>query len=47
MLSSLTRGFAWYSKQLDLHPILTKSISGGVLGAFSDFLCQKVETGKI
>jgi len=31
---------AWYSTKLDTHPLLTKSISSGLIAGGGDFLCQ-------
>lgn len=31
---------AWYSSKLDTHPLLTKSISSGLIAGGGDFLCQ-------
>lgn len=44
---SSTKGAAgplvWYSRKLDSHPILTKSISSGIVGGSGDILSQYIE----
>mmetsp|Transcript_44034 Transcript_44034/g.81856 ORF Transcript_44034/g.81856 Transcript_44034/m.81856 type:complete len:250 (+) Transcript_44034:55-804(+) len=35
---------AWYSNKLQTHPITTKCISGGVLFAIGDVICQHVQS---
>mmetsp|Transcript_13650 Transcript_13650/g.20787 ORF Transcript_13650/g.20787 Transcript_13650/m.20787 type:complete len:222 (-) Transcript_13650:75-740(-) len=32
--------FEWYSRKLDTHPLLTKSITSGVIGGTGDLICQ-------
>lgn len=34
------RAFDWYSKKLSTHPLLTKSITGGIIAAAGDIMCQ-------
>lgn len=33
---------AWYSKQLDKRPLLTKSITGGLIAGGGDLICQSI-----
>ena len=35
------RAFQWYSQKLETHPILTKGLTAGTIGALGDILCQK------
>lgn len=38
--SIFARALNWYSSMLDHSPLLTKSISGGIIAGTGDFLCQ-------
>ena len=41
MSSLLTRPLLWYATKLDTHPIMTKSITSGLISAGGDLLCQR------
>ena len=42
--SNIIRGFlSWYSSQMDCHPLLTKSITGGCSAIIGDILAQYIE----
>jgi hypothetical protein len=42
--SNIIRGFlSWYSSQMDCHPLLTKSITGGCSAILGDLLAQYIE----
>ena len=38
--SLMKRAFQWYSEKLSTHPLLTKSLTGGIIAAAGDILCQ-------
>jgi len=42
-VSFLSSPFAWYSVQLDTHPIRTKCVTSGLLAASGDLLCQYIQ----
>lgn len=39
---SSSRWFAWYSKKLETHPLLTKGITSGLISGTADGLCQVI-----
>jgi hypothetical protein len=41
-----TGPLAWYSRKLDTHPILTKSITSGIIGGSGDAMSQYIEAKK-
>ena len=43
---SIFQPFAWYSRKLDTHPILTKGISSGLVSGFGDVLGQYISYKK-
>ena len=42
MTSLLTKPLLWYATKLDTHPIMTKSITSGLISAGGDLLCQRI-----
>lgn len=42
MSSLLTKPLLWYATKLDTHPIMTKSITSGLISAGGDLLCQRI-----
>jgi hypothetical protein len=38
--NSFERAFAWYGDKLETHPIITKGLTAGVIGAMGDVMCQ-------
>ena len=39
-VSFMKRAFQWYSEKLSTHPLLTKSLTGAIIAAAGDVLCQ-------
>ena len=36
--------FAWYGELLETHPLLTKAVTGGIIAASGDVICQNIPT---
>ena len=44
-LSKIQQALVWYATMLELFPIVTKSVSAGLIGAAGDFMAQRMEHG--
>mmetsp|Transcript_13910 Transcript_13910/g.18163 ORF Transcript_13910/g.18163 Transcript_13910/m.18163 type:complete len:271 (-) Transcript_13910:286-1098(-) len=44
-LTTSQQALVWYARALDVYPIITKSISAGVVGFMGDYIAQKMEHG--